>query len=163
MVERRNVYWESVMYRHIERYCPGTISGVTNFLQWSCKYHWFYRYSPRASKSLTYWLWLLLLYKNLPKFKSLKQLFSLSPDLLVKNLERNWLANSHLVSQVVAARRQWSFSPLASVLDFPGGSPVWLAEATGYQLRAQRGPLTRTPIYSLSKHGGLNITRLLPR
>ena len=42
-----------------------------------------------------------------------------------------------MVSEVVAARWQWGWGPLASVLGCPGGSPVGLAEAAGSKLRAQ--------------------------
>ena len=42
-----------------------------------------------------------------------------------------------MVSEVVAARWQWGWGPLASVLGCPGGSPVGLAEAAGSKLRTQ--------------------------
>lgn len=53
--------------------------------------------------------------------------------------------------------RSFGFSP-----GLPWGAPVEMAEAAGSKLRAQRGPTTKIPAYSLFNHGGLSITGLLP-
>ena len=159
MVERRNAYCESGIYRHI----ASTIQIPSQESPMSHN-------DPEVllaliSQSLRVFKWLtgsdyyccIRICPQMQEFKATLSLQMCRPGIwkMMASISHSPWGGS---SWIAVGLRSLGCRP-----GLPWGSPVELAEAAGSTLRAQRGPATKISAGSLFNHGGLSITGLLPR